>query len=348
MRVLIRCDVSRKIGLGHAMRSLALAQQLKQGGHQVFLVYRSMPATILHLWKKEAVKTQWVKGERASKADIKMVKKVIIENKIHWVIIDGYDFDLDYQEAIKQMDAQLLYIDDIPRRRYAADIILNQNPGFKRADYKNLKKTKLLLGPKYVLLRREFLSQRGSPKKVNGNGTVKKVLLTMGGSDPQNFTMKVLEALNKNFDHLNVEVLLGAANRHRDEFVKNIERGTWNKEKVTLEIDSPNVSQIMSRVDLAIHAAGSTSWELAYLGIPGLCYVLADNQLAVAKALEKRGCSINLGWVQEFSERKLINELKNLLFDPEKLHAMRKKAQTFVDGRGPRRVVEVLRHESKR
>ena len=325
MNILFRCDANKEIGTGHAMRSLALAQKVQDRGHNCFLVYQDMPETLLEQWKEITNEVFSVNEDKNASEMITIIKN----NQVDWVVLDGYHFDISYQEKIKEAGLNMLYIDDFKREDYVADIVLKQGLMEREAQ----KNVKVLSGPLYVLLRDEFLQARVNTTPVSH---VSKVLLTMGGSDPNNFTSLVLRALEDM--GLDVIVLIGAANPKANDFLKVYK----DNKNISVYVNPENVSELMKQTQLAVHAAGSTSWELAHLGVPGLCYVLADNQQPVAETVAYQGCGLNMGRAEEYDEDALKNNLDELIKDLDRLNSMRNAGLAFIDGQGANRVIEEL------
>lgn len=334
MKVLIRCDAHLSIGTGHVMRCLAIAQELADSGHHPYFAFSTVADQIISRLKKEGFDYFVIKAKRGSLADARQTIKLAGQIGAVWVITDGYHFKTDYQWFIKQAGFDLLCVDDVAGCRYVADIILNQNPGFSRSDYSAGINTKFLLGPNYALLRREFhMAGKKQQCKKNNN-----ILVTMGGTDPNDLTSQVLEALiTVALDK--VTVLIGSMNPNKEHIKKIVQKFPFPVELIT---DAENVVPYMKRARLVIHAAGSTSWELAYFGVPSICFILAENQEPVASALAKAEYSVNAGWFSAFSPKKMRQMIVSLLDNKQKMSRMAAAGRRLVAGLGPRSVVEAM------
>src|SRR5262249_6429779 len=113
-----------------------------------------------------------------------------------WLVLDGYHFDAAYQQTIRAAGYRLLVIDDMAHLpQYHAAGLLNQKMHATTLHYHCNPEAALLLGPRYALLRPEFRPwygwQRSTPE------VARKVLVTMGGSDPDNVTLQVVRALQQ-------------------------------------------------------------------------------------------------------------------------------------------------------
>src|SRR5205807_9904518 len=92
---------------------------------------------------------------------------------------------------------------------------------------------------------------------------------------------------------LEVQVVLGFSNPHRESLEA---AAAVSRHAVQLLDKVSDMPERMAWADGAISAAGSTCWELAFMGVPMLIIVTADNQRGSANALERREAAVNLGW----------------------------------------------------
>lgn len=331
MRIVIRCDGDSQIGIGHAMRCLAVAEALKDNSDEVLFVSCSLVEGIRQRFHAEGFEWRLLEGRAGTKADAEQVVAIAREIQASWVITDGYVFSGVYQRIITRNDLRLACIDDLATAEFVADLVLNQNPGFSADQYQVGLSTRLLLGMKYILLRREFRDRcpRRQPRKLNN------ILLTMGGADPDNVTAKILEALS-GLVGVKITALLGPANKDVEMIKKNF------GSNIEIVVDAENVGFYMERADLAIHAAGSTSWELAHLGVPSISIVLSNDQIPISEELEKSGFSCNLGRREEFSSKRLKEIILMYVNQPQLLEKMSDAGRRLVDGRGVQRVIAEL------
>src|SRR5579864_4604657 len=190
--LLIRADASTVIGTGHVMRCLALAQAWQDaGGQALFAMAQSTESVRAHLAHERCgvVDSVFVAG------DLQQTINIARERKCEWVVVDGYQFDADYQRGLKTADLRVLFLDDYGHsRHYAADLVLNQNISAAPAPYSNREReTRLLLGTRYATLRREFNPWSNWERKLSVD--CRRLLVMMGGSDQANVTAIVIEGL---------------------------------------------------------------------------------------------------------------------------------------------------------
>jgi UDP-2,4-diacetamido-2,4,6-trideoxy-beta-L-altropyranose hydrolase len=256
--------------------------------------------------------------------------------------VDGYHFDANYQQAIKQANLRLLFIDDYGHAsHYYADLVLNQNIYAGESLYANREPyTRLLLGTSYALLRREFWKWRGWRREIPE--IARKVLVTLGGGDPDNVTLKVIQALQQVEIHgLEAIIVIGGSNPHQETLKTQIANAHC---PIQLERNVTDMPALMAWADVAISAGGSTCWELAFMGLPSLILVLAENQQKAVAVLSQQGIMINLG-AGTSSEPCYIRQVTaELLPAPHTRHAMMQKSQGIVDGMGAKRTASYLQN----
>lgn len=322
------------------MRCLALAQAWQDaGGAATFAMAMDAPAVKARL-EGEGMNVVSFPDAAGSHKDARRTIALARELGAQWVVVDGYHFGGDYQRTIKDVELSLLWIDDEAHAdHYTADIVLNQNLHATEAMYAERELyTRLLLGPRYVLLRREFLKWRDWQRKIPP--VARKILVTLGGGDPDNATLKVMEALKHiDLEGLQVVVLAGATNPHYAELEAAARDAPF---PIRLESNVSDMPALMALSDVAISGGGSTCWEMAFMGLPNVILVLADNQRAIGEQLDARGVSVNLGEYVPLAAEGSACCVKNLLNDAVKREEMSQCGKELVDGDGTARVLILL------
>ena len=344
--LLIRADASTKIGTGHLMRCLALAQAWKdRGGHATFVMAMNTPALEDRL-KTEGMEVIHLSTKPGSADDALQTAELARKMNASWVVVDGYHFGADYQRVIKESRLRLLVIDDYGHaEHYYADIVLNQNLHAHEGLYTNREPyTQLLLGTRYVLLRREFLKWRGYRRETPE--VARKILVTLGGSDPDNVTLKVVQALNQvKMDGLEAVVVAGAGNPHCEELQRAIE---GLRPHIRLKSNVADMSELMAWADVAVTSGGTTCWELAFMGVPFVIVILADNQKETAESLGESEMAISLGWHENLSPARIAQVLAQLIRSAMLRTRMTQHSQQLVDGGGPARVLMQVKAKTLR
>jgi len=343
--LLIRADATASMGTGHAMRCLSLAQAWQDAGGFCLFVMADVTPAVRQRIGAEHCEVVALQASAGSAADSDQLTGLARERNIHMVVVDGYQFGADYQRSLKSAGLTVLYIDDYGHAdHYASDLVLNQNASANERLYPSRETyTRLLLGPRYALLRREFNAWRNFARDIPS--TARRVLITLGGSDPENLTTAALDALaSVKLENLEALVVVGGSNPHfeslRHTGLKLADRRNM---KIDVRRDVTNIAELMAWADVAISAAGSTCWEFCLLGLPALLIDVAKNQTAVARELDRLQCAVHVGSAQDISVERLSRELEQLLESQELRQALSARSRELVDGEGARRVVSALR-----
>lgn len=335
--LLIRADADADIGVGHVMRCLALAQAWQdQGGSVVFALAKAAP-TIEEKLRAEHCAIKLVLEKIGSNKDAEGTAALGHKHAAQWIVLDGYRFDSDYQRAIKDAGFKLLCIDDLGGSRVCfADLILNQNIHAAEAMYANRQShSRCLLGPRFALLRREFRDASAREQNVEA----RRVLVTMGGSDPGNATASVVEAICSIPQPLEIRIVAGPANSSMESFTPTL----FGAHHVQILRNPASMAQLMSWADLAVSAAGSTVWEMCRLGLPAILISIADNQVPGAAELGRKGTAVYLGPAEGLRSADIAAALMQLLHSPQRRAEMSRLGQDLADGRGAERMVTAMR-----
>jgi UDP-2,4-diacetamido-2,4,6-trideoxy-beta-L-altropyranose hydrolase len=332
MKLLFRADGNARIGTGHIMRCLSLARGCKRSGGEAIFAVAEIAPSLEHRLRAAGIEFVKINSPIASAQDARETIQLAQEQNADWIVADGYSFGADYQRQIKQTGYDMLLVDDyVHADSYCADLVLNQNlhaniPLYDKRDAR----TRLLLGTRYALLREDFLALRNykrvTPAKANN------VLVTLGGADPDNVTGKILEALFP-FD-INCKIVIGGSNPHLAQLQSEIRN---SKSGIELLADVSDMPGLMAWADIAIAAGGTTSWELAFMGVPSLMFILAENQRLVVDALATAGVACKT------SLQTVANDLRALITEPSTRQTMSEHARHLVDGLGVSRVLSHLR-----
>lgn len=296
--MIIRTDASTQIGSGHVMRCLTIAQNLILHNIDVKFWMKDLPGNLIEY----VIKQRFDNISQAEKADL--------------YIIDHYGIDEKWEQSIYSFTNHLMVIDDLANRSHYCDLLLDQNvvPNYETR-YENLVPSycKKLLGPKYLIMRDEFIKARQNVSKRNG--TVKRLLVFMGGSDPTNETMKVIQALQTiQQEFIYVDIVVGKSNIHKNEIEK-----ICNKHGYHYHCQINYMAQLMQLADFSIGAGGLTTWERCYVGLPSSSTIVAKNQSITTEYAAKLGAVWNLGWHNNVTVECYKNLLNSLGSNSETL-----------------------------
>jgi len=334
LKVAFRVDASPDIGMGHLMRCLALSEELIRRGHACFFVSKIDNDELIDRIEKNNVHFQ-IDSNANLREDAETLVKFSNENDIDWIITDHYGIDSAYIENIKENNFNVLSVDDTAQIHYFSDVVLNQNIGSEKLKYSTEKHTKFLLGPKYAILRDQFLA-KDSRSKTND---VKKILVMLGGTDKDNLVLKIIKSLKSFNKKIEFLVVIGPLNIHYDEIKTFAEK---EKLKIRLIKSPEDMADLYLESDIAISAGGTSCYEMAYFGIPNIIISIADNQLAISNEFDEQNISIYLGKKEEITSDQLKNKFKELVDNPSLRKKMSENGNKLVDGKGKQRIIDFV------
>lgn len=343
--LIIRADASPSMGHGHVMRCLALAQAWQDAGGEVIFVMADPPKAIVERLAKEGILAVHVNSPAGSITDVAQLLSEAQDRRSSWVVLDGYHFPVQYQRTIKDAGFKLLLVDDTGGGQYFADLVLNQNLHATEKLYEKRELyTRLLLGTRYAMLRREFARWREWKREIPP--VARKVLVTMGGSDPENVTGRALEALLPlSMEGVEAAVVVGGSNPHR----KSLQQLAGEAGgAIRIHEDVADMAELIAWADIAVSGAGSTCWEICLLGLPALLIDLAPNQRPLGEGLQRESAAVHLDNLHGVSAEEIARKLQELAFSPEARGLMSRRAQELVDGKGAARVMSVMSSSSLR
>ena len=360
MKIVFRTDASIQTGTGHVMRCLTLADALRERGAQCTFVCRPHAGHLLDLIRQrghealglrlpeaqfnapaDPTHAQWLGTGWAS--DAEQTRQALGDHAVDWLVADHYALDRRWEQSMRPHAKNIMVIDDLADRPHDCDLLLDQNLGRAAADYSGLLNpgTQTLIGPQYALLRPEFAQWRDYSLKRRVNPQLKNLLITMGGVDKDNATGQVLQALRTCPLPLDcrITVVMGATAPWLDEVRTQAQDMPWPT-RVLVGVN--DMAQLMADSDLAIGAAGSTSWERCCLGLPTLMVVLAENQKEAAAHLQKAGAANYLKF-SGLLHRDLHDHLQCLIDHSEQLGEMAACASAITDGLGVECMVDAMK-----
>jgi UDP-2,4-diacetamido-2,4,6-trideoxy-beta-L-altropyranose hydrolase len=336
MPLFIRADASAEIGTGHVMRCLALAEAWQELGGRAILGSRCEGEALRTQIAERGIELVPYGTDNDLTADLRKTLALLAQWSAACLVLDGYQFDPTYQKAVRDTGHRLLLVDDLAHwPEYHADILLNQNINAEGLCYRCSSDTLRLLGTRYALLRHEFWRWRGGPKEIES--VARRILVTVGGSDPGNVSRTVLEALaTLPVDDLEVLLVVGPGNPHHESLRSYLSTSPL---PVRIETNTRRMVEPMAWADFAVSGAGSTCWELAFMAVPSLLLVVADNQAETARCLAERGACLTLDCRRGADVTQIAMTLRASLKDHEHRTHLSRTARGLVDGLGARRVV---------
>mgnify|MGYP006409866389 CR=1 FL=1 len=351
MRVVFRVDASLQMGTGHMMRCLALAQVLEENGENVKFICRKHEGSLIDKNRSSGFNVHELEVLEEIKVDNKLAHShwlgatqqqdaddcinILKAEKLDWLIVDHYALDEQWQKRLNPYYEKLMVIDDLADRKHQCDILLDQTFARQQEDYLILtpKNCQLLLGSQYALLRPEFSEWREFSLERRSKPEFKQLLINMGGVDFDNFTESILDELRTCSlpDDINITVVMGRNSPHLEGVKSKANELLYN---VDVKVDVDNMAEIMSNADIAIGAAGTTTWERCCLGLPTIQFVIAENQNTIATSLASNNA------IKLLQDRKeLSRTIKNVI---DWMTDVSDVARQVSDGLGLMRVASVI------
>lgn len=364
-KVVFRCDASIQIGSGHVMRCLTLADELARQGAECFFICREHEGNLIEDLRQHGYQvyvlplengiavepenrsalaptlthSHWLASSQHRDAEL---SRLIVEGlQPDWLIVDHYALDARWEKKLHPFCKKLMVIDDLADRPHACEVLLDQNFGRNPQDYAVLTpaKCQVLCGSMYALLRPEFAKWRDYSLEQRQHNKLTSILINLGGVDKDNVTSKVLKALQTKAlpDHCAITVVMGSTSPSIAAVKQQAATMPW---PTAVKVAVDNMAELMANSDLAIGAAGSTSWERCCLGLPTIMLVLADNQRVIADALEEAGAAQRFNLAELESEPLALDRCITSVVI--KLREMSRVASSITDGLGVSRLAEVL------
>ena len=359
MHCVIRVDASLIMGTGHVMRCLTLAEELKKNEnlsiHFVsrlhdgnlcklieqcgFFMHRLPEPSQSFVTADTLAHAEWLGVHWQQDADETLAVIESLHSKPIWLVVDHYGLDSRWEGYLRSSIQQILVIDDLADRSHNCDILLDQNM-IENQDIRYVAlvndSCRLLLGPRYALL--QMIYSELHKQVVLREGQIKRILIYFGGADRGNFTGISLQAfLNIEREDLEVDVVIGCVCPH-EQAIRDFVRG---KENIHIHRNLPSLAPLMLKADLAIGAAGTTSWERFCMGLPTLGLSLADNQKPIAEFLHKKDLLYWLGHGKDVDCERLTKRLREVVSQGLK-QRWSQVCYEAVDGKGGRRVVDSM------
>lgn len=335
------CNASSRIGGGHVMRCLTLAEELVRGGATVrFAVNQDAPHVVPSL---ERASFSFTTGRTLMEA----AQIAGRQSRVNAVICDSYDVDAKTERSLRAMAAKIVVIDDLANRRHDCDLLIDTTYGRSAKDYRDLVPTGavILAGARYALLHPEFAALRETSLARRATvGGVERVLVSLGLTDIGGVTARVVAALLNTELKAQIDVVVGTTAQSRIALAEMAVRDS----RLALHVDPPDMARLMTNADIAIGAGGTTSWERCCLGLPTVLVVLADNQRVIAEELSEASAVWLAFGAGEDHALEVTHKVMELLNDVSARRRMTDAAAMIVDGRGSTRVAEAIYALTKR
>lgn len=335
----IRADASPEIGGGHIVRCLAHAEALcREGWRCAFAAREGVGAVVPALSAAGHEVAELAAGD----ADNPGALAARWPTGCDLLIVDHYGLGAEFERGCRPWARRIMVIDETLARGHDCEVLLDQSLDRSQAHYRSLVPTEcdVLLGPSFAPLRAQFAEARpGALARREPAGPLRRVFVSFGAADRHRLAETALAALAATALAFDIDVVTGAGDAGRAG-LEDIAGDCAGH--LTCHSSVSDMAGLMARADLAIGAAGTSSWERCCLGLPSLVVVTADNQAANARALETAGAIHSLGPIDDLAPEAITEGVLALERDAPRRVEMSRRAAAICDGQGARRVGERL------
>lgn len=343
-KILFRTDGDIKIGTGHIIRSLALADMLKQD----FKIYFACQKLDSNLTKIITDNGYELIGLPVCKDYLKDAENLIshLDQDII-LVLDNYFFTENYQQAVKKHCKKLVSIDDLNEGHFYSDVVISHSEHLKGVNYSCEKYTETYLGGDFALLRKPFLESSNFERNFESNS---KILICLGGADPTNQTLRIIQALNLTQKELTVKPVIGVSNPNYkivQSWVTKNQQNSKLKIEMLSNLSPEKMTFQMQNSDLIFCAGSGIAWEVCCIGLPMIVGIIADNQIGIADVLGKKEAAISLGWYKDISIKEIADSFAKLISDDGFLKTQVFKQKKIVDGKSAQRLLNIFNRISK-
>lgn len=302
--ILVRADSSSKIGIGHIMRDLVLAEEFKNSN--IIFACQNLEGNINKKILDSGLKVEVLKSNNFEELDV-LTKSL----KIDLLIIDHYGIDYIFEKQLKLQNPRLkiLSFDDTCEKHYC-DILLNHNICANEDKYKKLvpKNCELRCGKEYTLLREEFHLEKSKKRISYKKGSRLNIFIMFGGADITNMNKKVLKILSK-YEKIKVNIVTTKTNKNLNE----LEDYCKNKKWINLHINSNNVAKLMRKNHFAIVTPSVILNEIFFMDLPFIAIKVASNQVDMYEYIKKNKYLA----LKEYKKEKLIKAIDKMILNLE-------------------------------
>lgn len=358
MKIVFRVDSGSHMGIGHVMRCLTLAHELKKNNHQLFFITKNhknfskkviadhFPVSVMDSGVPRDLSAaerhdyaNWL-GE-SWESDLEKTNKILAGiGQLDLVIVDHYSLGKDYEQGLQC--SRVMVIDDLMNRSHHCDLVLDQNITANQVKYSQLmekKETKLLMGPPFAMLRPEFEELHKQVSVGDSSREIKNILIFFGAADVNGDCLKIARALTANeFARFNITFILQSEHQDYPELSKLLSA----YQKAQLLSFVPNLAELMAKTDLFIGAGGTTSWERACLGVATALLSVADNQTLICQELGEKGICHYLGRSDRMTKNNWQAFFEEIVPQNSLWYGFRSRSYQLIDGMGTKRVASAI------
>ena len=324
-KIVFRCKGGHHIGWGHIMRCLSLARWLK-GKYKVYFVI-NQDAKVCEFIREKGFPVFEVSERRNDKKFEEKIINTVLSLEPHLVVNDIRNTSQEYMQALKMRNIKIINFDDTSNNVKMANVFIDAN-----------KKEKVgkCFGPSFILL--SSIYSKIAQKKRKIYKKVRTILISLGGSDPNNLTEKTLRSFEwKITGPIRIQVVVGPSFQHKERLEK------WKRlDNISFIQGHDDLSPLLLNTDIAVVNGGITMFESLCLGTPTVVVAQNKHQAKNARRMERRGVIVNLGEGIKISDKKIARKVIALMGSFSTREKLSLKAKKEIDGKGIFRILEQI------
>ena len=323
-RIAIVVNAFDEIGTGHVYRCLSIASKLVF--HEVLFLIDENHQLGIDIVENYNYPYKLYDGMDDLVESLRMYSPQVVINDI-------LDTSMEYVSILKNEGYFVVNFEDLGTGTEVADVVFD-------ALYEHeVGEDKIFTGHKYYILKDEFYFQ---PQKIITH-MVNNVLITFGGTDPNNFTEKVIDSiLSTNYEG-RINVILGLGYHGLEDLISKYE----SNQSIQIYRNVSNISEFMFKADLIFTSAGRTMYEICSLGVPTICLCQNERELSHVFANESNGF-INMGLGEDVERQQIIDEFINLVNNYDLRVEMNKKMLNVDLKNGFENIWSIIREEYRK
>ena len=329
------------IGYGHFSRCLSMIATQKAKGYRCVYACRNANA-------HERQQIAFYGGDILLLGERAFVANALIEafpQGVDGVVIDSYLTGIEYERELFGWSRVLCVIDDLANRKHKANFLVDRTFGRSAGEYRGLVESdcRLLMGSDYVLLRPEFIESRKrvmpARRKVK---YIPNVLLSIGATDPGNFSEKLIRALKGFTSEFELDVVLSSRGSSLERIRNLLGRMSTCNIKLHIDLNAHQLCDLINKSHCAIAAGGVSAWERACLGLPSLVVEVNESQRDLIAGLERCGAVKRFKSIYGDDYSAIRDEFTDFVENRTLLNRMSRDAQKISSGKGAELVCSAL------
>lgn len=322
--ILFRAEGNTATGLGHIYRVLSLIDIANYSNLQnTFAITNTSCTAII----PNEVKVDIIDGQDEFRllSNYKEMGYILL-------ILDGYQFDSNYQKKAKKLGYKILYIDDLAKEYMYADAVINHSAGLSPVDFKKSDYTNLYLGPAYSILRRPFLEVNRTENKI-----CNQIFINFGGADPLNILSKVLPWIIELNLFDKIIVVTGKA------YGKNLEDLKNEKVSFYQNIEASQMAFLISSSAVALVPSSTILYEVCALNRPVISGYFVENQEKIYQGFLDENLIIGVGDFKSIEKRNLISAILKCFQDQSTIIEVLNNQRIKFDGKSGERILSIIK-----